>query len=199
MSEPAKSLLNQIRNRRSGGGNFFHPSLGPVSLVGGQSPLDEMLELYIAAREQEDQASLRKELEELKLKYRDVCASKREQFEKLQEVSKERDDALARKQANQEILWNLLRVGDVVCVEKSNFNGAPNTHKSRHKISEINRDTGHVSYVNWDTRRKAWGFAPHSENIELLALGSRSVIQIERSDDKELTKARKIKSKPKEG
>lgn len=194
MSEQAKILLDQIRKRRGGKTVGFYagfPLNSPVSL-GASSPLDEMLELYIAARESEDAAKLRARIEKLQGELAETKERSCGYLKKLREAERDRDDSRMRRRAEQKVLYQLLREGDVICVAQEYYGKYEN--KQRRKITEIDRETGVVTYANWDTRRKDWAKTTHTENIELFALGdSRSVLQVERPDDKETTKARKKK------
>lgn len=198
MTQEAKTLLDQIRQRSqqtNGGWMGFHPMVGPIQ-VGGRSPFDEMLELYLAARESEGLEKLRKEVEELKSKLKEAKQDASKRLNDQRTSERERDDALARREAEQKVLYQLVRVGDIICVAQEYYGDKKD--KQRRKITKIDRDAKTVTYVNWDTRRKDWAKTEHTESLDHFALGpARYVLQVERPDDKENTKKRKSRAKSK--
>ncbi|MGE3483608.1 MAG: hypothetical protein AB7L09_02630 [Nitrospira sp.] len=189
-SAAAKSLLQAIRDRKQGNtgfvqcGSSYGPFGNPMTQIrlGGGGALDEMLELYIAARESDDVTRLQKQLDELTAKYKSVCESNHKHFTDLQTAIRDRSAVETSLNASQSLLRHLLREGDIIVT--CHFSCYGNSEKARRKLLNINRETGDLTYVNWDRRAKDWGRTEHSESLEKFVL-NRQIVQVERPDDKE--------------
>ena len=201
MSKEAKSLLNQIRTRRPGNGNegyavYGHPLMGPV-MVGHPSThgaLNEMLELYIAARESEDQANLRAKLEEMTEKWRTAEKKRTENLKELSELKRELP--AAQNQAKQRLTFirNLLRIGDIIAL-KDNY------RTYRRIIDDIDHTLEDadvvIHYREWDERRSDWCKTTKSEALPSFFHPRLVCVQIQSPGDKTYPTPKQTKAKSK--
>jgi hypothetical protein len=183
MTNQAKTLLQQIRSKNNRG-FITHPGCVPVSLGGGA--VDEMLQLYIAARETDDNTRLAAEVLKLKVRIREADEKS---YKANSELSKLRVELGATKQSLKvatSVVTHQFRKGDVIVTSSY---GA----KYRRKVKDYDFKTATLTLVNWDKRHKRWQQQEAKMTVEQILSHSHEVIAVERFLDEEKKKKKSKK------
>ena len=188
-NDQAKSLLDQVRKKN---GRYMMSPYGPfgptISPIGGGA-FDEMIELYVAARKEDDQLKGQIALEQQQEKSRALSAKYQELQDELAKLRQSENYNKGVRETAINFLVHLLRPGDVV------VHTYLNSHvriKIVDRVYEGAEQT--ITYVDWDGRRKDWCKTSHTLTVEKFCFGYR-IVTVERPEDKENTKKRKQKAK----
>ncbi len=177
VNEDAKSLLSNLRNRR---GRWVvtgsNPMFGPAMFEA--SAFDEMVELYIAARESADTTALRNELDALKEKHKKLSEESHDLRIKAKSADNMRDAYNLQRERWMALSTHLLREGDILCLEKYK-------RKERRKVISYDFKTKSYTFVIWDERRKTWCTTVHSNTIGLMLDNAGIIVQVTRPGDME--------------
>ena len=188
-NDQAKSLLDQVRKKNGRYMMSPYGPFGPTIPIGGV--FDEMIELYLAARKEDDQLKGQVALEQQQEKSRALSAKYQELQAAHNALKHQTNHDKGVRGTALNFLAHLLRTGDVVVT----YNHVRLKILDRsYSDSNPPLEEPTLTYVHWDTRRKTWAKTSHTSTMGDFCHAYR-IVTVERPEDKAVTKARKQKAK----